>query len=528
MPKITIDGRDVEVDAGATILDAAEKLGIDIPTMCFLRGHEATTSCMVCVVKVTGADALVPACGTPVGDGMQIENDCDEVRDARKAALELLLSDHVGDCMGPCTMGCPAHMEIPLMIRQIAAGQFTEAIATVKRDIALPAVLGRICPAPCENVCRRAQHDQAVSVCLLKRCVADVDLATDQPYSPTCIAQKGKRVAIIGAGPAGLAAAYYLQRDGFECVVVDDHDEPGGMLRYGVSEAELPRDVLTAEIAQIEKLGVRFRLGVRVGSAISMEEVRKQFDAVFIAAGQLKPGDGEALQMEAGEKINVNGATYATGVEGVFAGGDAVRRRKMAVRAVADGKEAAQAIAQYLTGQEVTGPGKLFNSRMGKLADGEMEVFLGAASSAARQEPFGAATALSDEEARVESLRCLRCDCRKPEACLLRQHALAYEARQTRYRSDRRRFVQQTQHPDVIYEPGKCIDCGICIQTASEAGEALGLTFVGRGFDVRVAVPFEATLAEGLREAAAQCVAACPTGALAFKDGVVRAAEQMP
>jgi NADH dehydrogenase/NADH:ubiquinone oxidoreductase subunit G len=86
-------------------------------------------------------------------------------------------------------------------------------------------------------------------------------------------------------------------------------------------------------------------------------------------------------------------------------------------------------------------------------------------------------------------------------------------------------FVQQTQHPDVIYEPGKCIDCGICIETASKAGEALGLTFVGRGFDVRVAVPFEATLAEGLRTAAAECVAACPTGALAFKNGDASGAE---
>jgi NADH dehydrogenase/NADH:ubiquinone oxidoreductase subunit G len=89
-------------------------------------------------------------------------------------------------------------------------------------------------------------------------------------------------------------------------------------------------------------------------------------------------------------------------------------------------------------------------------------------------------------------------------------------------------FVQQTQHPDVIYEPGKCIDCGICIETAAKAGERLGLTFVGRGFDVRVAVPFEASLAEGLREAAAQCVGACPTGALAFKDGIARTAEQTP
>jgi predicted molibdopterin-dependent oxidoreductase YjgC len=172
-----------------------------------------------------------------------------------------------------------------------------------------------------------------------------------------------------------------------------------------------------------------------------------------------------------------------------------------------------------LLGEDLTGPEKPFNSRMGKLIEGEMPVFLDSASSAVRQEPFGATTALTDEEARLESQRCLRCDCRKPDACLLRQYAHAYGAKQTRYKADRRPFVQETQHPDVIYEPGKCIDCGICITTASRAGEPLGLTFVGRGFDVRVAVPFDATLAEGLRVAAAECVAACPTGALAFKDG---------
>jgi NADH dehydrogenase/NADH:ubiquinone oxidoreductase subunit G len=154
-----------------------------------------------------------------------------------------------------------------------------------------------------------------------------------------------------------------------------------------------------------------------------------------------------------------------------------------------------------------------------------MPVFLESVSSGMRQEPFGAATAFSEEEAQAESRRCLRCDCRKPDACLLRQYSQQYGAKQTRYKAARRPFVQQTQHPEVIYEPGKCIDCGICIETASKAGEALGLTFVGRGFDVRVAVPFDGTLADGLRQAAAQCVAACPTGALAFKDNIATSAE---
>ena len=146
MPRLSIDNREVEVPNGATVLDAAGKLGIDIPTMCFMKGCQPSTSCMVCVVKIDDRAVLLPACGTLAQDGMRVESDCEEVHQARKTALELLLSDHVGDCLGPCHMICPAQMNIPLMIRQIAAGKLRDAIETVKKDIALPAVLGRICP----------------------------------------------------------------------------------------------------------------------------------------------------------------------------------------------------------------------------------------------------------------------------------------------------------------------------------------------------------------------------------------------
>lgn len=226
MPRITIDDREVEVADGATILDAAQKLGIEIPTLCFLHGCKPSTSCMVCVVKVHGSANLVPACGAVVRDGMEVESGSDEVCEARRAALELLLSDHLGDCMGPCQVACPVHMEIPLMIRRIEAGRFRDAIATIKRDIALPAVLGRICPKPCENVCRRGMFDEAVSICLLKRFVADVDLGSEEPYLPFCKPPIGKNVAIVGAGPTGLAAAYHLRQQGFGCVIFDDHNEP--------------------------------------------------------------------------------------------------------------------------------------------------------------------------------------------------------------------------------------------------------------------------------------------------------------
>ncbi|MFZ2146646.1 MAG: FAD-dependent oxidoreductase [Sedimentisphaerales bacterium] len=518
MPKLFIDNREVEVGKNATILDAADKLGIEIPTMCFLRDYKPSTSCMVCVVKVNGLNNLVPACGTIAENGMRVESNSEEVHQARRAALEFLLSDHVGDCLGPCQVICPANMNIPLMIRQIAAGKFRDAIATIKKDIALPAVLGRICPKPCEKGCRRAVFDEAVSICLLKRYVADLDLQSANPYLPPCKPSQDKRVAVVGAGPAGLAAAYYLQQAGFYCTVFDERERPGGMLQYGVSEQDLPRDILNKEIALIEKLGVKFQCRTRIGIKLSMEELRRDFDAVFVAIGQLKAGDVESMGLEASPNgIKVNGTTYQTNLPGVFAGGDSVHQRRLTVRAVADGKEAAVSIGQYLSGCSVTGPVKEFNTRIGKLKDGEIEKFLACADKALRTSPSGKDGELTDEQAHKEATRCLHCDCRKADNCKLRQYAQTYEAKPTRYKNQRRLFTQQTQHPDIIYEAGKCIDCGLCIQTTAKAGEKLGLTFIGRGFDVRVAVPFGRSIADALKQSADQCVNACPTGALAFR-----------
>ena len=517
MPRLSIDNLEVVVPGGATILDAAEKLGIDIPTMCFLKGYELSTSCMVCVVKVEGKAVLLPACGTLAEDGMRVVSECEDVHQARKTALELLLSDHVGDCLGPCHSICPAQMNIPLMIRQIAAGKLQNAIETVKKDIALPAVLGRICPKPCERGCRRESIDQAISICLLKRYVADVDLESSSPYSPACKSSQNKCVAIVGAGPAGLAAAYYLLQAGFACTVFDDHEQPGGMLRYGVPEEELPRDVLDMEIAQIETLGFTFKGKTRIDNSASLEKLREDFNAVFIAFGALEAGQVEAMGLKTGKNgVEIDGKTYQTNLPGVFAGGDAVRKRKLTVRAVADGKEAAESISQFLSGTTVTGPIKPFNTRIGKIKDDEKERFATCTSNASRITVSKKGEGFTDKQARQEAARCLHCDCRKADNCKLREYAYEYCAHPTRYKSERRLFVQQAQHEKIIYESGKCIDCGLCVQIARETGEELGLTFIGRGFDVRVAVPFESSIADGLKHSADKCVAACPTGALAF------------
>ncbi|MFV1994282.1 MAG: 2Fe-2S iron-sulfur cluster-binding protein, partial [Verrucomicrobiales bacterium] len=153
--KLTIDGKELEVDEEITIVQAAKRLGIEIPVMCYKEGYDYFTSCMLCVVKDKTSGRTHPACSAKVADGMEIETQCEEIREARKSTLELLLSEHVGDCEAPCQRLCAIHSEVPRMIREINGGDMESAIATVRKDMAIPAILERFCNAPCEKGCRR-------------------------------------------------------------------------------------------------------------------------------------------------------------------------------------------------------------------------------------------------------------------------------------------------------------------------------------------------------------------------------------
>ncbi len=517
MPKLTIDGQDVEVTASATIIEAAAKLGIKIPTLCHNEDFEHNTSCMVCVVKVEGIDRLVPGCAMPVSDGMVVDTRSDEVREARRMSLELLLSDHVGDCEGPCRAICPAAMNIPIMLRLIQAGEWEKAYTVAKQDLVLPETLGLICPAPCEKGCRRKQHDSSISIKSLHRLISSRCRA--KGCIPACETKEPshKKVAIVGAGPAGLSAAFKLTNMGHECVVHDNHELPGGMLRYGVPVDLLPGQVLDSEIGSILSIGIRFISSYTLKDSEDLKKLCGDYDAVILALGA-GTNIGELGLHTTTEGVSADRITSATSMKGVFAAGGVIRPiHRMTVRAIGSGQHAARSVDHYLKYGEGISEVHQINVKIGHLQKEELEIFLGNANKEDRVLTEGNEDVFTDEECMREACRCLHCDCSASTDCALRSLSSEYLAHTSAFKHNRRMFKQDASHPDIIYEQGKCIACGLCVQVSEKAGEKSGNTYIGRGFDVRIVPPSGKTMSEALRISAEECVKVCPTGALSLK-----------
>jgi len=518
MPAITIDQRRIEAKPGETVLQAARAAGIEIPTLCYLEGFEAGASCMVCAVKLKHNGQFIPACGSRVIDGMEIEHDTAEVRDARRMALELLFSDHLGDCLSPCQRICPAHLGIPAVLKHLRAGDFGLAAASARHDLALAGILCRVCHRPCEHGCRRNAHDDAVAIADLVTHAIDAELAAGEARVPVLPPATAGDVTIIGSGFAGLSAAWYLRQHGYRCTVIEQNAAPGESIRNAY--AALPPGLLDAELRLLEKSGVVFRTATRIGDAAALADLTKSSGAIVLATGPESHALAAALGLAGdGHKLAADKQTMMTSTDGVFAAGRAVRPNGQPVGSVADGKAVAACVHLYLTGMPVARPAKPFSVFMGKVVDAEMPEFLQDASGAGRSD--ATAMALDFGLAIGESKRCVHCNCAKAESCKLRQLAIDYDVNLHRFSSgERLRFQRNVEHPLVCFEAGKCIRCGNCIKVAGDYQEALGLAFIGRGFDVHLGVPFHESLRDGLMEAARAAVAACPTGALSLREGV--------
>lgn len=288
MIKVTINGKEITAPKGQTILQIAEANGIEIPTLCYIDEVKAYGACGLCTVEIEGMPKLLRACSAVAGGGMVINTDTPRVRQSRKIALELLMSDHTGDCKGPCSLNCPAGTDCQGYVKLIARGKFKEAVALVKDRVPLPASIGRVCPHPCETACRRKMVEEPISIAFLKSFAADEDLRSDDKFMPEVAQSTGKSVGIIGGGPAGLTAAYFLAVKGHKVTVYDAMPKMGGMLRYGIPQYRLPKEVLDMEITSIAELGVELKNNIRIGADVTFEEIKNAHDATLVAIGAWK------------------------------------------------------------------------------------------------------------------------------------------------------------------------------------------------------------------------------------------------
>ena len=285
MVTLTIDGVKVEAEEGSSILAAAAKAGIEIPNLCYLKELAPYGACGVCVVEAEGVPKLLRACATKVAGGMVINTRSERALKARKLAMELMMGDHDGDCLGPCKLKCPAHTDCQKYVKEIAEGRYADVVATIKEVFPLPSSIGRVCPHPCENACRRRLVEEPVSIAHLKAFAADKVRADGNEKRAVHAPSTGKKVGIVGGGPAGLSAAYRLALLGHEVTVFDQMPEMGGMLRYGIPEYRLPKAVLKAETDAIAAEGVKFVNSFRIGRDATLEKLRGDFDALVVANG---------------------------------------------------------------------------------------------------------------------------------------------------------------------------------------------------------------------------------------------------
>lgn len=186
----------------------------------------------------------------------------------------------------PCQAACPVQTNARLYINLIAQERYREALDAIMENNPLPSVIGRICAHPCESACRRGQVEQPIAICYLKRFVTEkVGYIGGQPWFKPVPKTKGKKVAVIGSGPSGLTAAHDLARLGYEVVIYERQDNPGGMLRYGILNYRLPEEVLDSDIRNILALGITLKTGVAIGEDIGFLELVKNYDAVLVSVG---------------------------------------------------------------------------------------------------------------------------------------------------------------------------------------------------------------------------------------------------
>lgn len=313
---------------------------------------------MASCVKVCGFDAIrLNDDGLPVVD-MNACRSCGKCAEVCPTGairvsgltMDLLHLNKTDDCLAPCMQKCPAQIDVRTYVQQMKMGDMRGALTTMKERNPLPLAVGRLCPAPCETICRRNIADEGVAIHTLHRFVADWEMNAGSRVQLDCNPRSGHRIAIIGGGPAGLSCAYFLRRIGHEPVIFEKREELGGMMKGVIPEYRLPSKVVDWEIQSILDLGVDLRTGLEFGKDVTLESLEQEgFEAVFMATGAWKvPGLG--VENDDAEGV-VDAVSFLDGIGEAY--GDMQGRRVVVVGDTNTAMDVARSAARL--GAEVTG-----------------------------------------------------------------------------------------------------------------------------------------------------------------------------
>ena len=205
------------------------------------------------------------------------------------------------DRISPCNLHCPAGEDITGYMYLASQARFEEAWTLITQENPFPAVMGRICFHPCEGECNRKNHDEAVAIHMVERFIGDYGLSNKLSF-PVSEMDKDKKIAVVGAGPAGLSAAFHVRRMGYPVTVYDSNERPGGLMRYGIPPSRLPKDILDGELQRLYEMGIEFKMGVTIGKDVAWEELKSTYDALFFAIGAYEE---QALKIKGLKKAGV-------------------------------------------------------------------------------------------------------------------------------------------------------------------------------------------------------------------------------